>query len=69
MFGFGEGGRLGEVVYDESGLGVAIVHGGKRGEAFLASCIPYFKLYDSVWQGDLLCQESSYRNGVSAVRR
>lgn len=44
MTRFDQAGGLGEVVGDEGGLGVAVVHGREGGEAFLAGCVPDFEL-------------------------
>jgi hypothetical protein len=49
MLGFCEGRGLCDVVDDEGGLGVAVVHGRERGEAFLACGIPDLKLDGSGW--------------------
>ncbi len=50
MLCFYEGGRFCEIVDDEGGLGVAVVHGRKGGEAFLACGIPYLEFDGAVWE-------------------
>ena len=50
MFCFDERGGFSEIVYDEGGLGVAVVHGSERGEALLSGCVPYFEFYGAVGQ-------------------
>lgn len=59
MFGFDQGGWFGQVVYDEGGLGVSVVHGSKRCETFLAGGIPYLELDCTGRQGAFLGQEGS----------
>lgn len=64
VLGFCEGRGLRDVVDDEGGLGVAIVHGGEGGEAFLACGVPDFEFDGPRWQVALLREES----GCFAVR-
>lgn len=57
VLGLDEGGGLGEIVNDEGGLGVAVVHGGERGKALLASSVPYLELDRPRGKVALLCEE------------
>ena len=54
VFGFDEGGGFGEVVDDEGGLGVAVVHGCEGGEALLAGGVPDFEFDGAGWEGGFL---------------
>ena len=71
MSGFDEGGRFCEVVDDEGGLCVAVVHGGEGGEAFLAGGVPDFEFDGSGGEGAFLGEEGGCRErgegGVSMV--
>jgi hypothetical protein len=63
VLGFCEGRGLGDVVYDQRGLGVAVVHGRERGEAFLARCVPDLKLDGPGGQVAFLCEECGCGDG------
>ena len=54
VFGFDERGGFGEVVDDEGGLGVAVVHGCEGGEALLARGVPDFEFDGAGWEGGFL---------------
>lgn len=62
MLGLDERGGLGEVVNDESGLGISVVHGGERGESLLTGGIPDLKLDRSGREVAFLCQESGCKS-------
>jgi hypothetical protein len=59
VLGFCERGGLGDIVDDECGLGIAIVHGCERGKTFLACRIPDLKLDGPRGEIAFLCEESS----------
>jgi hypothetical protein len=54
---FDETGGLGDVVDDQRGLRVPVVHGGQGGEALLAGGIPDLEFNRSVGQVAFLGQE------------
>ena len=64
MLGLDEGCGLGEVVDDESGLGIALVHRGQGGESLLAGCVPDLKLDGSRWQVAFLGEEGGADGGL-----
>lgn len=57
VLGLDERRGFGEIVDDESGLGVSVVHGSQRGEALLAGGIPDLKLDCPCREVALLGQE------------
>src|SRR5690606_12844899 len=61
VLGLYEGGGLREVVDDEGGLRVAVVHGGQGGEALLAGGVPYLELDCAGREVTFLCEESGCR--------
>jgi hypothetical protein len=61
VLGFCERGGLGNVVDDEGGLSVAVVHGRERGKTFLARRIPDLKLDGPRGEIAFLCEECSCR--------
>lgn len=60
VLGLGERRGLCDVVDDERGLGVAVVHGRERGEAFLAGCVPDLKLDCARGQVAFLGEKGGY---------
>lgn len=59
---------LGHIVYDDSTVGIAVVHGGERLVALLASGVPDLKLDDRVGiEADGLREESSADGGLAVV--
>ena len=57
VLGFYEGRGLRDVVDYEGGLGIAVVHGSERCEAFLACGVPDFKFYGASWEVAFLGEE------------
>ena len=60
MFCFHKRRRFGKIVYNEGGLGITVVHGGKRGKALLSGSVPYFEFYGAVREVRFLGQEGSW---------
>lgn len=54
---FDETGWLCDVVYDEGGLGVTVIHGSQRGETLLPGGIPDLELDGSVREVAFLGEE------------
>lgn len=63
MFGFDETAGFCDIVDDERGLGVAVVHWGEAGEAFLACCVPDFEFDGSGGELAFLCEEGGADGG------
>lgn len=59
--------RLCDIVDDEGGLSVAVVHGRKRGETLLAGGIPDLELDGPVREVAFLGEEGSYAS-IRSVR-
>ena len=67
MLGFDEGGGFREVVDDEGGLRVAVVHGCQGGEAFLPGGVPDFEFDGAGWEGAFLGEEGGCLGGKGTV--